>query len=63
MSTNTCRELIEMMHDKCYIKKLALVDVGLDDTCFDIFCLYVEYSSYIQEIDISYAGVSPPKIL
>jgi len=63
MGSNICGKLIDMLNERSFLKKLALVDVGLDDHCVDNLCGYLCYSFNLEELDISSAAVSPKKML
>lgn len=62
-SVEITRELIEMINKRCFIRKLALVDMQINDDSFKTLCQYVDYSEHLIELDISWAAIRPSSIL
>jgi len=49
---NISDKLITMLNERCSISKLGLVDVNLNENSFATLCEYIDYSSYLTELDI-----------
>lgn len=55
-------QLIEQLNERCYLKKLGLVNVKINEESFDTLCDLVYYSDTLEELDISWAAVRPKKM-
>ena len=51
--------LIEQLNERCYLKKLGLVNVKINEESFDKLCDFLYYSDTLEELDISWAAVRP----
>ena len=49
---NISDQLITMLNERCSIVKLGLVDVNLNENSFNTLIEYIDYSSYLTELDI-----------
>eukprot|EP00347_Sterkiella_histriomuscorum_P014450 403360819 len=54
--------LIKMLNDRCYIRKLALVNAGLNDQSIKILVDFLK-SSRLTDLDISWNGLKPQNLL
>lgn len=54
---------MKLLREKSFIKRLALVNVNFNEHSWDDFLQFLKESDYIVEIDISWACISPAKML
>ena len=52
-------ELLQTLNERCYLSKLGLVNVNLTEESFYELCELVEYSGFLEELDIRWAGIRP----
>ena len=45
--------LARQLNERCFLKKLGLVNVKINDESFDILCDFVFYSDTLEELDIN----------
>jgi hypothetical protein len=47
------------MHEKCYLSKIGLVKVNINEETFQTLCKYLKKSTYIDTIDLSWNEIKP----
>lgn len=64
MSATLIQQLMTaLMHNNSKIKKFALVNVLHSDRSFENLVAFIEYSTYLKELDVSWQGVRPQSML
>ena len=51
--------LIKELNKGCFVKKLALVAVNLDEESIAELCEYIESSRYLEDLDLSWNQLQP----
>ena len=51
--------LLEALNEKCYLKKLSLVNANFTVEAFNYLCDFVRESYYLEEIDLSWNHLRP----
>ena len=59
ISKEVLLDLVQTLNARCYLSKLGLVNVNLTEETFYELCEMVEYSNFLEELDIRWAGIRP----
>ena len=57
MGSDITYQLIELLNEKHFLSKLALVNINISEDSFYNLCDLVENSPRLEELDISWAAV------
>ena len=51
--------LVEVINQKCYLKKLGLVSANITVEAFKNLCIFVETAPYLNDLDLSWNHIRP----
>jgi len=63
MSPQTTAYLLDELEHKSYLRKLVLVNVGLNEKCMTNLCSFIATNKYIECLDVSWNRLMPDKWL